>query len=485
MGNIKRNLVLQTIYQVLNTCLPLITAPYLSRILGASNLGIFSYTSSVVSYFTLFAMLGTMNYGTRSIAIVQKCQENLNKTFCEIYSLQLCLATVTIASYGGYWILFCTKYKLIALIQIIEIFSCAINIGWLFFGLEKFQITVTRNVIVKVLTVIGILLFVKTADDLWKYVVIMLGGTMISQLSLWIYVPRYVKFVPIKASDVFKHIKPNVALFMPLLAMSVYHTMDKTMLGLISSAEESGFYYNADKLINIPVNIISGVGTVMLPRITALISSEHKEDGVKLFSISLEGTVFVSIAMAFGIAAIAPEFVPFFFGNGYEPCILLCRIMAPVLIIKGFSLTVRTQYMIPFKMEKDYTKSVLVGAVVNVFMNAILIPNYGALGATCGTLAAELSSCIMLFIPVMKQIELKHVFINSFLYTLFAIAMSITVRIVSSIFTMNVIIKIVVEIVTGGIVMLLLSLLFWKKTENRMYDFVVNSMTTKKIRKER
>lgn len=476
MSSVKKNIVYQTAYQLLNTALPLITAPYLSRVLGASNLGIFSYTSSMVSYFTLFAMLGTMNYGTRSIAAMQDNKDQRSRVFCEIYALQLSVSGIVFVLYLAYLLLLCSRYKLIACIQIIEIFSCALNIGWLFFGLEKFKVTVTRNMIIKVATVAMILLFVKDAGDLWKYVVIMLTGTAVSQLYLWFYVPKCVNLTKVTIKGVLRHLKPNIALFMPLLAMSVYHTMDKTMLGIMSSAEESGFYYNADRLINIPTNIISGVGTVMLPRITAMINSNREQEGKRLFATSLDGTVMISIAMAFGIAAISEEFVPVFFGDGYTPCIMLCKVMAPILIIKGFSLTVRTQYMIPFKMEKEYTKSVVVGAIVNVIANAILIPYLGATGAALGTLLAELSACIFLFIPVIKQINISKIFCNSFAYILFGLVMYALVRTVVSRFQVESILKIACEITAGGLTYILLCMVFWKWSKNDLFTSASKSI---------
>lgn len=476
MSSVKKNIVYQTAYQLLNTALPLITAPYLSRVLGASNLGIFSYTSSMVSYFTLFAMLGTMNYGTRSIAATQDNKDQCSRVFCEIYALQLSVSGIVFVLYLAYLLLLCSRYKLIACIQIIEIFSCALNIGWLFFGLEKFKVTVTRNMIIKMATVAMILLFVKDAGDLWKYVVIMLTGTAVSQLYLWFYVPKCVNLTKVTIKGVLRHLKPNIALFMPLLAMSVYHTMDKTMLGIMSSAEESGFYYNADRLINIPTNIISGVGTVMLPRITAMINSNREQEGKRLFATSLDGTVMISIAMAFGIAAISEEFVPVFFGDGYTPCIILCKVMAPILIIKGFSLTVRTQYMIPFKMEKEYTKSVVVGAIVNVIANAILIPYLGATGAALGTLLAELSACIFLFIPVIKQINISKIFCNSFAYILFGLVMYALVRTVVSRFQVESILKIACEITAGGLTYILLCMVFWKWSKNDLFTSASKSI---------
>ena len=269
-NSIKKNLGLQTIYQIINTCLPLITAPYLARVLGATQLGVFSYTSSVVAYFTLIAMLGTVNYGTRSIASVKQNIKKRNALFFEIYILQIIMTLIALAAYVVYLLIFCKNNIIISWIQSITLICCLFDVSWFFFGIENFQITVTINLIFRVLTVVGILILVKSSQDLWIYTLLMLGGTLASQSVLCIYMSKCINLVKVSFKNIFKHLKPNLLLFIPLLAMSVYHTMDKTMLGILSSYEQSGFYYNVDKIINIPLCVINGIGTVMLPRMTNL-----------------------------------------------------------------------------------------------------------------------------------------------------------------------------------------------------------------------
>ena len=472
-NSIKKNLGFQTIYQILNTCLPLITGPYLARVLGATQLGVFSYTSSVVSYFTLIAILGTVNYGTRSIASVKDDVMLRSKKFCEIYSLQLGTSIIAIILYVIYVAGFDHENTIISVIQIIAIISCACDISWLFFGLESFKTTLTINLIFRIATVLAILVLVKSPKDLWIYALLMLGGTLLAQLFLWIYVPRYIRFLKISCKDIICHLKPNLLLFIPLLAMSVYHTMDKTMLGLLSTYEQTGYYYNSDKVINIPLCIINGVGTVMLPRMTSLYNLGRKEEGNKLFLISLECIAVVSIAMAFGIAAIAKEFVPLFFGNGYDSCVSLVVVLAPVLIIKGLSNTVRTQYLIPLSLETIFTKSVIAGAITNLIFNILLIPKMGAMGAVIGTLLAELVACIWQFICIYKTIDLNRSLCNCFVYLGAGIIMFVCVRVVA-IVLIPIWIKITLEIIVGIIVYFIICLAFWKISNSKMYRMILH-----------
>lgn len=468
-GSIKKNLGLQTAFQIINTCLPLITAPYLARVLGASALGIYSYTSSIVAYFTLFAMLGTVNYGTRSIAAVRENVNLRSKVFWSIFSFQAIITIFCGAVYCGYMLFVCRNNTTIAWIQGIAIIACFFDITWLFFGMENFKATVTRSIVVKIITVILIILLVKKSDDLWLYTLIMGMGILISQMVLWIYVPKIVHAQKITCSEIIEHVKPNILLFIPLLAMSVYHIMDKTMLGLLAVYEESGFYYNADKIINIPLCIINGVGTVMLPRMTALYNSNRKREANSLFLISIEGVALVSIAMACGIAAISNEFIPFFFGKGYESCIMLTIVLSPVLVIKGFTSTIRTQYLVPLKLEKQYINSVLAGAVTNLVFNLLLIPKMGAMGAVIGTLVAELVACLWQFRAITGSIKVHKCIINSILYLASGLIMFFIIRAVAVI-NCNILIKLVIEIVVGGSAYLLLSLIIITKTKSKIYD---------------
>lgn len=471
-NSIKKNLGLQTIYQVLNTIMPLATAPYLARVLGSEKLGIFSFTSSVVSYFILFAMLGTENYGTRSIAAVKDNKKQISNVFSGIFTLQFLMSGIALVAYVIYLIWFCKDNKIIALIQGIAVLSCFFDINWLYFGVEDFQLPVIRSIVIKILTVASIFLFVKSINDLWLYTLLMLGGTLISQMVLWARVGNIIHFLVPTMANVVSHIKPNIVLFIPLLAMSVYHAMDKTMLGVLSTYTQGGLYYNSDKVVNIPFCVLTGVGTVMLPRMTALISKGKTNEANSLFLLSLDGISFLSIAMCFGISAIAKDFIPVFFGKGYEECIGLTISLSVVIVIKGISNTVRTQYLVPLGYEKVFTHSVFAGAIVNLFINFLLIPGYGAMGAVVGTIIAELVSCIWQMFFVCDKVSLKNFYLNIFVYVIIGTCMFFIVHSLSTL-TMPVVLKLIIEIIFGGSFYVLIAVAFWTITKNKLLKIIL------------
>jgi len=468
LSKIKRNLGYQTIYQILNTCLPLITSPYLARVLGAEKQGIFSYTQSIVNYFTLFAMLGVVNYGTRTIAECKKERRSISYSFWNIYLFQALTSAICIVLYSSYLLFLSPDNRLIALIQGLYLIGSFLDANWLFFGLEKFKITVTRNMVVRLLSVAAILLLVKSRDDLWVYTLIMAGSPVISNVIIWKFIPNevdihftdYINFDEVK-----RHIKPNLVLFIPLLGMSVYHVMDKTMLGILSSYEQVGFYYNADKIINIPIGVIGGVGTVMLPRMSALFADNRTEDIKKYFLTSIEGIIISAAAMAFGIAAISKEFTPVFFGEGFEPCVELIMVLSPVLIIKGLSQTVRMQLLIPSKNEKVFVQSVFFGALANLIANMVLIPLHGALGAVIGTLLAELVSCVWQFAKMNTKICVSQTLIKSMCYLGIGLVMFFAVRKIAPSLPQG-IFGLIIEILIGFLVYSSLCFLLLKITDN-------------------
>lgn len=467
MANIKKNLGYQSLYQILNVGLPLITAPFLARVLGAEPLGIMSYTSSIVHYFTLFAMMGLTNYGTRSIAVVKENRKERDVTFSQIFYMQLITTGIAFIAYGIYMFLFCTENVLISWIQGIAILACFFDINWFFFGIEEFKITVIRGMIIRVSSVALMLILVKSPDDLWIYAVLLIGSTLASQIVLWFYAPRFLKLRKPDFALIKKHFGPNIKLFIPFLAMSVYHIMDKTMLGALSTYTQSGYYYNADKVINIPIGLLTGVGTVMLPRMSALAGANKKTKLNAMFNTSIRGISLVSAAMCCGIAAIAKEFTPFFFGPGYDECIVLIITLAPVLFIKGLSLISRNLYLIPNKMENKLTASVVAGAIVNLIVNALLIPSMGALGAVIGTLIAEIISCLWQYASLAREVKCAKSLISGLGYFAIGVAMFFGVRFIADHITASNFVKIFLEIISGVGIYSIMCLALWAITRNK------------------
>lgn len=427
MSTIKKNYIYNSIYQVLVLIIPLVTTPYVSRVLTANGIGIYSYSFSVAQYFGLFIMLGINNYGNRSIAQARNVKSELRKTFWSIYSMQLLLGVAVLFIYILY-IKYFSEDKMAAFIMIAYILSSAIDVNWYFFGMEMFKRTVLRNTFVKVFTTIGIFAFIKSPSDIYLYCLIMSLGMFLSQLVLWPYIFKEVPIYCPSFSEIVPHIIPNLYLFLTVLAVSIYKIMDKIMLGFMSTTIEVGYYESAERVILIPTSFITSLGTVMLPRMSNLFGLDRGKGVIDSYMYkSILLTTFLSTSMSFGLMAIAKEFVPLFYGDGYAQCVPLFLVLLPSCIFFGFGNVLRTQYIIPKEEDEIYVKSAFLGAVINLIINIILIPSYKSIGAAIGTLVAEASVTVYQAYRIRNDIDIRKYFRSMIPFLIVGLIMFVTV----------------------------------------------------------
>ncbi len=457
MASPKKNFVYNIIYQILVMIIPLVTAPYLSRVVGKAGVGIYSYTYSIVYYFMLLTLLGVNNYGNRSIAKAREEKGKLSKTFWSIYFLQLIMGTLMIIMYLGYVFIFDNQYRTIALIQTLFIVSSMLDINWFFFGMEEFKKTITRNTFVKIGNALLIFLLVKNRNDIWKYTLIMSGMTCLSQIILWGFLKKYVKFEKIGLHDIKKHLKPNLVLFIPVIAVSLYKIMDKIMLGAMSSVSEVGLYENAEKIVSMPSTFIAALGTVMLPRMANLTAKGDNKKAEEYISKSEKFVMFMSLAMCCGLIGIGYKFAPFFFGKEFQKTGILIMLLSTTLPFLSFANVLRTQYLIPKEEDKIYIKSVFLAAVVNLIMNFIFIPLYGSIGACFGTIAAEFSVMFYQSWAVRKELPIKEYIANSVPFLIKSIIMLIVIYPFNYI-EMNSLVRLIIQVGLGCIVYGLLNI---------------------------
>ncbi len=407
--SISKNYLYNLFYQILVIVMPLITTPYLSRVLGAEAIGIYSYTLSIATYFILFGTLGISLYGQREIAYVQEDDKKRSITFWEILFLKIITMTISIfifwVTYGMHG-----QYKIYYRILVIELISQCIDISWFFQGIEEFKKTVIRNSIVKLIFAICIFMFVKSPNDLIKYIVIIAGANLFGNMSLWIYIPKYIQKVAIKDLHVFKHLKPTILLFIPQIAVQIYTVLDRTMLGIIiEDKSEVGFYEQAQKVVKLLLTLITSLGTVMVPRMASTFAKGDKEQLKKYMYSSFSFVFFLAFPIMAGLILISGEFVPIFFGQGYEKVAVLINVIVPITLFIGLSNIIGTQYLLPTKRQTEFSISVIVGAIVNFILNIIVIKKYASIGASITTVIAEFLVTAVQFYFVRKEIDIKTV----------------------------------------------------------------------------
>lgn len=402
-----------------------------------------------------FAMLGLNNYGNREVAQNRDDPIARSKTFWSIYFLQIITSLITLLVYIGYCGIFKT-HDIVSWILTFYVISACFDINWFFWGLEEFKITVTRNTVVKLLSVAAIFVFVKSKNDLGVYTFIMATSTFLSPLLLWPYLRKRVRWYQPSKDEIIKHIKPNLILFIPIIAISIYKVMDKIMLGMLATYSEVGYYEYSEKVIAIPIACVNALGTVMLPRMSNLVAKKNTDEEQSIIEKSIIIGAGLAVSMGFGLMGIAKYFVPFFYGPGYEKCELLFYVLMPSCAFLAVANVLRTQYLIPRKRDRAYIISVIMGAVVNLIINALLIPSLQSVGAAIGTLVAEATVCIYQMIIVRDELPIVKYIHNLLILLTIGLAMLVSVIIVPSVFSpaFTIAIKVAVGIVVFGILFL-------------------------------
>lgn len=420
---VKENFIYNSIYQIIAIAIPLITTPYLSRILGVEGIGEYAYAYSIAYYFTLIIKLGLNNYGSREIAYYREDKMQISKIFWELYFFQAMSLIVLLIIYVIYSMQI-AQHKEISLILSLFVVSSGIDITRFFWGMEEFKLIVLRDLCIKTLSTIGIFAFVKTEEDTWKYALLLCIGFLGSQLLLWPSLKKSIRWCRPTVKGIVHHIKPNLLLFLPTIAVSLYKTMDKIMLGFFSSTVEVGYYESSEKIIQVPMALITSLGTVMQPRMTNLLAKGEERNKLNsILDTSFQLAVFLSSIIGFGIMAVAKEFVPWFYGEGYEKCINLYEILLPSCLFLAFANVIRTQYLIPNRKDVQYIISLFAGAIINLIINMLLVVKYQAVGVAIGTLAAEITVCVVQTMFVRKDINIPRNIQNCAVYIIAGISM--------------------------------------------------------------
>ena len=378
-------------YQLLVMIIPLITTPYINRILGPYGIGIYTYTYTIIQYFILFGGLGIALYGNRQIAYVRNNKYEMVKTFWEIQIVRTISILVATAIFFAYLLIF-AKYKWYMLLQFINLVAVAFDVSWFFQGIENFKITFVRNTIIKLCFIILIFTLIHHRNQIGLYIFIYGFATLIGNLTLWPELRKYLDIkIKIKKLDPFKHVLPTIGLFIPEVAVQIYQTLNKTMLGIFVNTNSAGFYYDSDIIIKTILGLVTALSSVMLPHIANTFSKGEMKNVKRMTYLSFNMATALISALMFGIAAISLKFAPLFFGKPFTIVGKAMLLESPVIYFAGLSSILGAQYLIPTNQVKEYTFSLTFGALVSIFLNFVLIPKLHLYGAILSTVFSEMS----------------------------------------------------------------------------------------------
>lgn len=404
-GNIKKNYIYNLSYQIVLLIAPLITIPYVSKVLGADGIGTVSYVESVASYFVLFATFGIPTYGQRETSYAQDSKERRSIVFWNAKALSVLFSIAALIIYVMFALTRENRY--IYVIYALNIIAALTDITWFFQGMEEFGKIVFRNIIFKIISIIYIFIFIRNKSDIAAYAFGLTFFTFLGNASLWFYLPKYVKLIKKAQLHPFREFKVVLSLFIPTIAMQIYTVIDKTMIGNITkNAFENGYYEQALKISRILLTVVTALGTVMTPHVGYYFEQKNTEEVKRLMYKEYRFVWFIGTPLCLGLIMVSSNFVPWFFGKGYDKVAILLKILAFLILAIGINNVTGIQYLIPTKRQNTFTFTVMVGACANFFMNMILIRYFQSAGAAIASVAAETLIAVTQLIIVRKELSL-------------------------------------------------------------------------------
>lgn len=444
------NFFYNALYQILITALPIITQPYITRVLGSEALGIHAFTEANVTYFMLVGSLGISLYGCRRIAYVRDNQDKLSTAAWDIILLKVFLSIVTLIIYI---IFICvnTQYTVIYIIQIINVIANALEISWFYQGVEDFKKITIRNIFVKIIFVFSLFIFIHSPADLYLYIFLIVLSALFGNFIMWFYLPKYIKSLK-KTKNIhpFSHLRGTFSLFIPQITVYVYSLLDRTMLGLMTTEKSNvAFYDNAQRLIRIVVALLQSLGYVMMSRISNLAAS-NDTDGIKHYiAKSINFTLFMAFPMMFGLMGIAEKFIPFYLGEEFASVANVVLILSPIIIAIALNSVLGVQLLVSIGKDRQYTIATTSGAVCNIVLNFIFIPMYGVYGACIASIAAEFLVFFIQLYFVHEYIDFKGICLKNLHVLVISLLMFMIVFFIGKL-SLSVIIIFMLQVLCGA-----------------------------------
>ena len=392
MASIKRNFAYNILLNLSRVIFPLITAPYISRVLEPDGIGLFNFANTYAGYFALFAVLGIPYYGIREVAKLHDNKEGLAKLVSELISVSFIATFIVTLIYitSIFLIGQLDENRMLFLVAGFLLYFSPFRIDWFYSGLEQFKYIALRTVVIRTVSIICMFVFVRTKSDLLVYMILNVCGTICG--DVWNYVkllqsgirPR-LTFVGLK-----KHLSPIFILFASSVAVSIYTILDTLMLGFMTNYQQVGYYNNAMPLSRSVVTIVTSLSAVVIPQMSQYCEAKKFDKINDLVNKSFMIVSFIVFPAAVGIACLAPTFIPLFFGPEFGGSVIPLMISSLLIIVIGLSNISCVQVLVGLGYDKLFCNSVLIGTISNFLLNLILIPIGGANGASVVSVFAEI-----------------------------------------------------------------------------------------------
>lgn len=458
MGKVVKNYIYNILYQLLVLIIPLVTAPYLTRTLGADNLGKFSYVNSMTALICTFVMLGIYNYGNRQVAYVRDDPKKLDNCFWKIMSARLIIAVFGTIIFAVVVILV-NRYIKLFIIYYTYLLAYFIDCTWLYVGVEDMKWAVIKNLITKVISVAGIFLFVNKPEDIWIYVLIQGGSILVSNSLAYSQLYRFVGKPKVIFEDLKIDLQGSFLLFLPSIATTLYTQCDKIMIEMMTGdTSQVAFYDYSEKIVTIPLTFITVLSTVMMPRIANEFKKEHFEKISSLLCNAAKISMMIAFPMMFGLAVVADKLIPWYLGDEFLPTIQAIIVICPIILTNTLSGISGRQYFTAVNRVDILIRSQFAAAIGNIIVNALLIPVLGFKGAAVATVFCSTICAGVQMYYLNLFVKMKGLLLSSIKYCVFSILMSCVVKLLT--FNMPAVPATnVIQILIGIIVYILLCLI--------------------------
>ena len=451
--------------QMFTIGMPVLMAPYLARVLTETGSGLYSYAAAVLSCFTLFASLGFSNYAQRLVASHQGDEAQQARDFWEVFFARLIPAGIVLILYlvlvgfGAFDAVAsgnsglagaasavdssvasglvdavsssASAGKTLMLILAVELAGVSFDLSFFFHGNENFRTQVLCSVSARAVGIVCIFIFVRTPADLNKYALIQVLSLVAGYALMWINLPKYV-FGHVEKLQVLRHLRPALLLFLPTIAMAIYTSLDKVLIGAIThSAAENGNYEYAERLVKAALTAVTAMGMVAMPHNSKSFADGDIADVRSAAAKAVRFVLLLGVPLCFGLIAVADQVVPWYLGDGFDKAADLMCVLSPIILIIGLSNVFGLQYLVPTHRDKRFALCVSVGAGVNFILNLLLIPGLKSLGAAIATAIAETVVTVSMYLSVRRELPLRTLFTGVWRYFAAGIVMFVPVYFVS------------------------------------------------------
>ena len=458
--NLIKNYIYNTLFTILNLLYPVITLPYISRILDAEGIGKVNFTNSIVNYFLMIASLGIPLYGVREIAKVRKNKSKLSQTFSEIFIINTISTIFCIILYYlmifniGYFNENLTLYIVCGMSIILNI----LNLDWFYQGIEEYRYITIRSSIVKLISIVLLALLVKRKEDYIVYAMISIiaisGNNIINFLNL-----RKIIKISFKSIDIKKRIKPISILLSIQVAVNIYTNLDTTMCGVLANDTVVGYYSNSVKINRIIVMLVVSVSAILLPRLSLYIENNDKQKFNELVNQVLKIILFLCLPVTLGMLFLSDEVIIILLGENFIPTISTLQIMSPLVISLSLGNLFGTQVLLPLGYEKKLLISVICGSIINFIINLILIPIFLQNGAAIATVIAE---TVVMLVQTAFALKYVKIAISKKDILILVISNTLLMMVLATISTVieNAVVNIIVSTITGASVYIITNIIF-------------------------